>query len=162
MTNFLKQVSTANGEIAAFFSSISKDERAALAVREIDSATVMLNDDVRTFSALADKNEKMWGTAHRDSAGLKAAAEKIGRSADASHDLIRQIDHVVRLFSRAVDLAEKELGAKENGHWLGREVRAAGRALEETREAAVERLTSEHYCRRTASHTRQSRKPAKA
>ena len=63
-----------------------------------------------------------------------------------------------RLFSRAVDLAEKELGAKENGHWLGREVRAAGRALEETREAAVERLKLVRYFYRHA-HWLQERFP---
>jgi type I restriction enzyme M protein len=60
--------------------------------------------------------------------------------------------------TRAVDLAEKELAAKGNGNWSSREVRAAAKALDEARYAAVERLKLVRYFHRHA-HWLQQRFP---
>ena len=76
---------------------------------------------------------KRWKKAARSNDAMKAEAAEIGKLAEASHDLIRQIDQVAKQFSGAVTLAEKELGAKENGIWSGKEVKAAVKAIEEAR-----------------------------
>ena len=78
-------------------------------------------------------------------ASLKTAADKTAKCAEVSHDLVRDIDHAAKLFSHAVDLAEKELGAKENGIWSARDVRAAQKALEEARGIATDRLKLVRY-----------------
>jgi type I restriction enzyme M protein len=81
---------------------------------------------------------------------LKKTGELIAKSADISHDIIRQIDYVSKLLSQTIDRADKELGAKENGNWPGREVKAAAKALEDSREAAVEQLNFVRYFYRNA------------
>jgi type I restriction enzyme M protein len=83
-------------------------------------------------------------------ANLKSAADKIAKSSEVSHDLVRDIDHVAKLFSRAVDLAERELGAKENGIWSARDVRAAEKALDDARGVATEQLKLVRYFYRHA------------
>ena len=89
---------------------------------------------------------------------MKVEAGDIGKLAEASHDLIRQLDHVAKLFSGAINLAEKELGAKENGIWSSKEVKAAVKAIEEARKGAVEQLKLVRYFHRHA-HWLQERFP---
>src|SRR5215470_3845314 len=92
-----------------------------------------------------------WNKSKQNMAGLSAAANETAKSAETSHNLVRDIDHIAKLFSRAVDLAEKELGAKENGIWCARDVRAAQKTLEEALGAATEELSS--YATSTATRT---------
>ncbi len=136
--NFAAEFTQAKGKIGAFFKA-AKDERAATAFKEFETATATLGDDAEAFAALVANIEKQWVASSRDNMGLKAAAEKLARSADASHDLVRQIDHVAKLFSLSIDLAEKQLGAKENGDWSSREVKSA--LLNSENKSASHRIT---------------------
>ena len=142
---FMRELVAAKKKIVAFFNSSTTDARARQAFGEFESVAVTLVDDVAAFSTLARKIEKEWGAAKRDNAALKAIAERVKSGADASHDLIRDIDQIAKLFGRAVDLAEKELGAKENEAWIGREVKAAAKVLDEARQIAVEQLKCVRY-----------------
>jgi type I restriction enzyme M protein len=125
---------------------------------EIDTARTALISDATAFTEQVKQVGKTWGSAKRDNKGLHVAAKAIAKTAETSHDLIRQLDHVVKLFGRAVDVAEKDLGAKENGSWSAREVKVAIKALEENRKAAVEQVKLVRYFYRHA-HWLQERFP---
>jgi type I restriction enzyme M protein len=155
---FTAELEKSKDRIAPFFTSAVKDERAKQAFEELESAFVTLGDDVAAFSALASKIEKSWSATKRDNAALKTIAEKVASGANASHELIRQIDHVARVLSHAVDLAEKELGAKESEAWPAREVKAGGKSLDDVRQIAIEQLKSVRYFYRHA-HWLQERFP---
>jgi type I restriction enzyme M protein len=146
---FLNELVEAKNKIAAFFKA-SADERAKAAFVELETAGATLGDDVERFSTLVEGIKAAWKKSGKNLASPKSAAEKTAKSAEASHDLVRDIDHLVKLISRAVDLAEKELGAKENGIWSGREVKNALKALEDARAAAVEQLKLVRYFHRHA------------
>jgi type I restriction enzyme M protein len=146
---FLEKLTEAEEHITAFFEA-STDERAKTAFAEFETAMAMLGKDIQAFSLLAENVEAGWAKSTQDMAGLKMTADKTAKSAEASHDLVRDIDHVAKLFSRAVDLAEKELGAKENGIWSARDVRARQKALEEARGTATEQLKLVRYFYRHA------------
>jgi type I restriction enzyme M protein len=150
MRAFMHELVEAKGRIVAFFKVNGKDERAAASFKEFETAAATLGDDVETFTTLAEDVGKAWRKSGQDIAGFKKAGAKAAKSAESSHDLIRQIDHVTNLFSRAVDLAEKELGAKENDVWSAREVKAAAKALDEARQHAVEQLKLVRYFHRHA------------
>jgi type I restriction enzyme M protein len=146
---FLEKLAEAKGQIANFFKA-STDERAKTAFSEFETAAATLRADVQAFTALTKTVETAWGKAKKDMSGLKAISDNIAKSAEASHDLVRDIDHAAKLFSRAVDLAERELGAKENGIWSARDVRVAQKALEDGRGAATEQLKLIRYFYRHA------------
>jgi type I restriction enzyme M protein len=146
---FLEKLAAAKEQIAAFFKA-SADERAKTAFSEFNTASTTLENDIEAFGSLATNIETAWRKSKKDISSLKTAADKAAKSAETSHDLVRAIDHVVKLFSLAVDLAEKELGAKENGIWSARDVRAAQKALEEARGAAAEQLKLVRYFYRHA------------
>lgn len=147
---FMTAVVEAKGKIAAFYKAHAKNEGAAAAWSEFETAAATAGDSSETFSDLAEDTGKRWGKAAKDISGFRKTGEQIGKCAEASHDLIREIDHAVKLFARTVDLAEKELGAKENGVWSARDVKAAAKVLEEARENAVERLRLVRYFHRHA------------
>jgi type I restriction-modification system DNA methylase subunit len=154
----MKELKAAKDKIEPFFNSAAKNERVATAFGEFATTAATLRDDVARFSILSSKLEKAWEAAKRDNATLNAIAEKVANVANASHDLIRQIDLVAKLFLRTVDLAGKELGAKENGDWSSREVKGVTKALDEARQNAVEELKLVRYFYRHA-HWLQERFP---
>jgi type I restriction enzyme M protein len=158
LETFLKALAEVRDNIAPFFSSASKDERARAAFVELKSIGDTLAADAQRFSALVESNEETWSKAKRDNKELKATAAMMSKGADTSHDLIRQIDHLVKLVAHAVDLAEKELDAKENENWSSREVKVAAKVLEEARQAAVDQLKLIRYFYRHA-HWLQERFP---
>lgn len=140
----------AKTKVSAFFKVHQKDERAASAWKEFENAAATAGDDFDIFSSRAEDAAKRWQRSPKDLSGFKKIGDLIGKGAEASHDLIRVVDHAVKLFSRAVDLAEKELGAKENGVWSSRDVKTTAKALEGSRENAVERLRLVRYFYRHA------------
>jgi len=140
MTAFMTELIAIRDKIAPFFNSEATDESASQTFVELESFAATLGDDVAAFTTLASKIEKVWGAAKRDNAALKALAKNVASGAEASHDLIRQIDYVAKCLSRSIDFAEKELGAKEGEVWPARDVKVSVRALDEARQIAVDQL----------------------
>jgi len=153
---FLEKLAAAKEQIAAFFKA-SADERAKTAFSEFNTTSTTVRNDIEAFGSLATNIETEWRKSKKDIGSLKHVADKTAKSAETSHDLVRDIDHLVKLFSRAADLAERELGAKENGIWSARDVRAAQKAFEEARGAATDQLKLVRYFYRHATVSRQWR-----
>jgi len=78
-------------------------------------------------------------------------AERLTRYADATRALIGVLDQAVRATLRLVDLAEKELGARDDERWPTREIGRARKALEIARSMAVERLKQVRHFQRHAA-----------
>jgi type I restriction enzyme M protein len=154
---FMASLSDAVATIVPFL-KVPKDENLREVVSEIENVRAAVISDAMAFTDQVKQVGKTWGSTKRDNKGLHVAAKTIAKTAETSHDLIRQLDHVVKLFGRAVDVAEKDLGAKENGSWSAREVKVAIKALEESRKAAVEHLKLVRYFYRHA-HWLQERFP---
>lgn len=146
----MQELVKGKSKISGFFKAHGKDERAATAFKEFEASAGALGDDVETFVSLAEDVGTSWAKAGQSIAGFKTIGSQVEKSTDASHDLVRQLDHVAKLFSRAVELAEKEFGAKENGHWSARDVKVAVKAIDEARQHAVERLKQVRYFHRHA------------
>ena len=150
VAKFMAVLVEARGAVAPFFKSVLKDEPPSIAFAELESAVATLGDDVKAFVQLANDSKRAWAKAKHDITGLKAGIDLLGTSAIAGHDLIRQVDHVSKLLSRAVNSAERELDAKDNGKWSARDVRAAMKALDEARTLAVQQLKLVRYFHRHA------------
>jgi type I restriction enzyme M protein len=157
ITEFKVKLMEATGKILSFLKGAS-DERATSALSELESTAATLGAVADSFSKSVRELEKACSPTKQDMKSLRALAEKAVKNSEASHDLIRQIDHLAKFFSRAVEMAEKVLGAKENGDWSSREVKAAVKALDEARYASVEQLKLVRYFYRHA-HWLQERFP---
>jgi type I restriction enzyme M protein len=78
-------------------------------------------------------------------------AERLTGYADATRALIGVLDQAVRATLRLLDLAEKELGARDDERWPTREIGRARKALEVARSVVVERLKQVRHFQRHAA-----------
>ena len=86
------------------------------------------------------------GTAPReDNASLHAVREGLHEMAKRCRELTKQIDQAAKLAGRAVDIAVKELEARESDRWANSDINAARRVLESVRVSAVEALRRARY-----------------
>ena len=121
---------------------------------ELISAQGTLSGGTEAFAAeaaarAADWNEGGNGGA-RDNAALHAAREGLHGMAERCRDLTQQIDLAAKLAGRAVDIAVKELAARESDLWDNAAISKARKELEGARAGAVEALRLARYFVRQA------------
>jgi type I restriction enzyme M protein len=117
---------------------------------ELTGGKTILTADIEAFGKEAAAQAAAWKSSARDNAGLNAARLALHPLADRCRDLTKQIDLAAKLAGRVVDIAVKELGAREYDVWDNGDVSKARRALESARAEAVEALRLTRYFVRQA------------
>ncbi|MCF6113405.1 type I restriction-modification system subunit M [Mesorhizobium muleiense] len=112
---------------------------------ELASAQATVTADIETFGAEAAAQAKGWPAANRDNAGLNVARVALHPLGDRCRDLTKQIDLVVKLAGRVIDIAVKDLAARDAGNWANADVSRARKVLDEARAKAVEALRQTRY-----------------
>jgi type I restriction enzyme M protein len=119
---------------------------------EFDALVTRLQIDAEAFGNATATETKAWGQSKRDNDDLKPSAEKIAAHGERGHALAKEIDHATKLFSRLLEATEGENGKS------ARDVKQAGKSLEETRGIAATALNQIRYFARHA-HWLQERFP---
>lgn len=122
-----------------------KDDPLAGPWDELTSAQATLTADIEAFGEEAAEQRKAWAKVARDNAGLNTARGALHPLADRCRDLTKQIDLAVKLSGRVIDIAVKELDARDSANWNNADVNKARKALDEARAAAVEALRLARY-----------------
>ena len=116
---------------------------------ELISTQVTLSVDIKAFAAEVAAQVAEWekteNGATRDNASLYAAREGLHDMAERCRDLTKQIDLSAKLAGRAVDIAVKELAARESDLWANTEINEARRTLEVARAGNVGALRRARY-----------------
>ena len=116
---------------------------------ELTSTQAVLSVDIEAFAAEVAARVAQWDKtengATRDNATLHAAREGLHDMALRCRDLTKQIDLVAKLAGRTVDIAVRELDARESDHWANTDINTARRVLENARAAGVEALRRARY-----------------
>ena len=116
---------------------------------ELTSMQSVLSADIEAFAsevaAQAADWEQSGNGATQDNASLHETREGLHDMADRCRDLTKLVDLAAKLAGRAVDIAVRELDARESKHWVNRDVNIARRALESVRASAVEALSRARY-----------------
>ena len=116
---------------------------------DFTSARAALSADLQALAAEVAARVTHWNEGGnggaRDNAALHAARVGLRGMAQGCLDLTRQIDLAAKLARQAVDIAVKELEARESDLWDNTEINKARRALEDTRIRAVEALQRTRY-----------------
>ena len=116
---------------------------------ELTFSQATLTADIEGFAsevaAWADDWEQSGNGATRDNATLHAEREGLHDMAERCRDLTKQIDLAAKLASRTINIAVRELDARESDHWANTDINTAGRALEDTRAVGVEALRRARY-----------------
>ena len=116
---------------------------------ELTSTEATLSADIEAFAsevaARAADWERSGNCATRDNVTLHAAREGLHNMAERCRDLTKQVDLGAKLAGRAVDIAVRELDARESDHWANTDITTARKALESLRASAVEALRRARY-----------------
>lgn len=112
---------------------------------ELTATQAVLAQDIAEFGAEVASRAADWTGAPRDNAGLNAARNGLHPMADRCRDMTKSIDLAAKLAGRVVDIAIKDLAARDDALWPNAEVTRARKALEGARAEAVEALRAARY-----------------
>ena len=117
--------------------------------KELISARAMLSVDINAFAAEVSTWAVGWeqcgNGATRDNPTLHAARKSLHGMAARCRDLTKQVDLAAKLAGRAIDIAVRELDARDSDQWANTHINASRRVLEEARAAGVEALRRTRY-----------------
>ena len=115
-------------------------------VRDQASADIgAFASEVRTRAAEWSERGNGMG---RDNAALNAARQRLHDVAERCLDLTKQVDLAAQLAGRSIDVATKELTARDSDRWASREINRVRKALEDARRDVVEQLRrTRHFVR---------------
>ena len=121
---------------------------------ELTSAQATLSADIEAFASEVAERAADWeqigNGATRDNSSLHATREGLHDTAERCRNLTKQIDLALKLAGRVVDIAVRELDARESAQWVNTDVNTARRALESVRVSTVEALSRTRYFVREA------------
>lgn len=117
---------------------------------ELTATCRTLAEDIGTFGEESTAQTAAWPAADRDNTGLNVARLALHPLADRCRDLTKQIDLAAKLVGRVIDIAVKELEARDSEAWDNADVTRARKALEAARADAVEALRLARYFARQA------------
>ena len=117
---------------------------------ELAGIRATLTEDIKAFSKDAAAQTTAWQGAGRDNAGLNAVRMGLHPLANRCRDLTKQVDLAAKLAGRVIDIAVKELDARNSEAWDNGDVSKARKALETKRADAVEALRLARYFVRQA------------
>ena len=117
--------------------------------QELTSTQAALSADFEAFASEVAARVAEWDKtengARRENVALHAARQGLHNLAARCRDLTKQIDLAAKLAGRAVDIAVRELDARESNHWVNTEINTARRVLEDARATGVEALGRARY-----------------
>ena len=121
---------------------------------ELTSAQAALSADIEAFGDEVAGRVEDWAKGGngqgRDNAALNEAREGLHDMSGRCRDLTKQIDLAAKLAGRVVEVAVKELDARDSDVWAGTDINKARKALEAARTGAVEALRGTRYFVRQA------------
>lgn len=117
---------------------------------ELAGVRATLTEDIEAFGDDAVAQATAWHDAGRDNANLDAARLALHPLADRCRDLTKQIDLAAKLAGRVIEVAVKELDARNSETWDNGDVNKARKALETRRTDAAEALRLVRYFVRQA------------
>lgn len=112
---------------------------------EFDALRGTVVGDIQGFKKEIADQTKAWSKAARDNAGLHASRKALHPTAESCRYLTKQIDLAAKLAGRVIDIAIKDLAARDSELWPSAELGRARKALETARAEAVAALHEVRY-----------------
>lgn len=148
VVEFVQAIDAAKREVEPFWSKVNADAPHGELWAEFKKSIADVHEHQESLTGLVPIGEQaLSGIERNEHAGVW---DVLAHSADGTRDLIKAMDHAAKLLNRLIDVAEKELEAKDSDQWANAKVTRAKKAVEETRKIAVEQLKLCRYFHRQA------------
>lgn len=142
---FAHELNRLHGLIKPFATAQRDPDPLAETWKELDALLSTVAADIKAFDKEAAARTKDWVNAKRDNKGLTKVRESLNPLAEQCRDVTRQVDIAVKLAGRVIDIAVKELDARDSDDWSGTDITKSRKALETARANAVESLRKPRY-----------------
>lgn len=142
---FEQELGKLHGLLCPFVATQRESDPLAESWKELDSLRKGLLLATVAFDREAAARAEDWSDTIRDNDGLASARKSFHPLADQCRDLTKQIELVAKLVCRIVDVAVKELHARESEKWPGTDITKSRKTLEVARAVAVEALRNPRY-----------------
>lgn len=140
----LNEFEVALKKLMAFLEGFAQQERdpdpLAETWKELTALRDTLAADIKNFNREAGAQAKEWKSAARDNKGLNKSRKALHLLAEQCRDLTKQVDLAAKLAIRVIDIAIKDLSARESDAWDNTDITKARKALEAARAEVVESL----------------------
>ena len=137
------------GKLIGFLKRFAEQEREPDPLAETWKELVALRDtlggDIAGFNKEAAVRAKDWRKAARNNNGLNKMRKALHPIAEQCRDLTKQVDLAAKLAGRVIDIAVKELEARESDLWENTDITRARKRLEGARAEGVEALRKPRY-----------------
>lgn len=117
---------------------------------ELTALRATVAADINAFSQGIAAQAAAWAAAPHGNADLHAARQALHPTAERCRDLTKLVDLAAKLGGRVVDIATKDLAARDANAWPNADIGRARKALEAARAAAVAALHDVRYLIRQA------------
>jgi type I restriction enzyme M protein len=145
LTAFNRELGKLHGLLKPFATDQRDPDPLADTWKELDSLLRTVAADIKVFDKEVATRAKDWSSAKRDSKDLTKFREALHPLAEQCRDLTKQIDLAVKLEGRVIEIAVKELDARDSDDWSSADITRSRKALEIARAYAVEALRKPRY-----------------
>jgi type I restriction enzyme M protein len=145
LPDFMNSVSALKNAMQPFLTTLSDDGPHMETLKEIQETIPELERDVDKFQKSISEQQDAWKDQKKNNGELKKAVDRLEPLAEASRDLVKQVDLVFKLATRLIETCEKDCNAKDSDAWSNREITRARKNADETRQSAVEQLKQVRY-----------------
>ncbi len=133
-----------------FINGVGEDSAHAASLAEFMDSDIDPLGPIESFRLFTSEAQTHWLYE-----GMSGAVDfhdnRLKAFAGQSHALIGTLDLAFKVTSRVIDLCEKELAAKDNPGWNGRDINKARKAADAARHLVVEHLKQVRYFQRHAA-----------
>ena len=133
---------------AAFFKTLPENSMLHGLLKERDEVGKVYFKTLRQWTTRIAKDWK--NACESKNAAQQKLLRELEQLAYACRDMVKELDLVFTLASRAVDAAEKDAGARDSDAWDGRAIRRLEKELDAKRQDGVEQLKRTAYFFRQA------------
>ncbi|MDZ7725319.1 MAG: N-6 DNA methylase [candidate division KSB1 bacterium] len=112
---------------------------------DYEHAVIAFEEDVRKFKHRFGEQKQRWAEQDKHNGALKQAVERLSPLAEASRDLIKQADLVVKQAAQLLELCENDYDAKAHDAWPRKPINQLRKKIDAARAAAVETLKPVRY-----------------
>lgn len=137
--------------MAPFLNSLAVNSLQLETLRELEYEAVLLEQKINSFRSRLQTEEINWCAESLTIVELIETIDRFSVLGEYSHNLVKNLDHINKLFNRLIDQCQNDLQAKNNDLWVSREITKARKVVSITHKDLITQLKSVCYFEKQAA-----------
>lgn len=149
LDDYLATLSSVQETVLPFLDTLSPDAAHAEVLGQLKTGMVTFLQDLSALRHQSETEAEKWED-QRHTTELNETTGRLNALVEFTRNLTKQSDSLYKVAGSLIDVSESELAAKESDLWVNREVAKARKAVDSTRQVAVNQLKQVRYYHKQA------------